>query len=126
MKHICQRFFDNIDNLNCATDEFIRRLNKVIKDTFKKIRIKDKPNKEIEELFEKRKLLRNKKDDSSKIMLEDIEVKLAEKCAETNFNKIKEEISKIDVDEGGFNSGSLWKLKKKDKSKMQGSSNSHV
>ena len=45
--------FDNIDNLNCATDEFIRRLNKVIKDTFKKIRIKDKPNKEIEELFER-------------------------------------------------------------------------
>ena len=92
--------FDNIDNLNCATDEFIRRLNKVIKDTFKKIRIKDKPNKEIEELFEKRKLLRNKKDNISKIMLEDVEVKLAEKCAETNFNKIKAEISKIDVDEG--------------------------
>ena len=46
-------------------------------------------------------------------MLEDVEVKLAEKCAETNFDKIKEEISKIDVDEGGFNSGSLWKLKKK-------------
>ena len=33
--------------------------------------------------------------------------------AESNYNKIKEETSKIKVDEGGINSGSLWRLKKR-------------
>ena len=105
--------FDTNDDLNCATDEFINRLNKIIKRTFRKIRITEKPNKEIEELFEKRRLLSNKIDAKSQVELEVVEAKLAEKCAESNYNKIKNEISKIDVDEGGVHSGSLWKLKKK-------------
>ena len=34
-------------------------------------------------------------------------------CAQSNYEKIKEEIDNINCDEGGFNSGHLWKLKKK-------------
>ena len=45
--------------------------------------------------------------------LEEIEVLLVEKCAERNYNTIKDEIGNIKVDEGGMNSGSLWRLKKK-------------
>ena len=52
-------------------------------------------------------------DNESKMKLEEIEMKLNEKYADSNYNKIKEETSKIKVDEGGINSGSLWKLKKK-------------
>ena len=52
-------------------------------------------------------------DYNSKKELEEVEDILDERYAEHNYNKIKEEISKIKVDEGGINSGSLWKLKKK-------------
>ena len=34
-------------------------------------------------------------------------------CAESNYQKIKEETDKIKADEGGIHSGSLWALKKK-------------
>ena len=57
--------------------------------------------------------MRNREDENSKLELEEIEQKLDEKCAEANYNKIKDEISKIKVDEGGIHSGNLWKLKKK-------------
>ena len=58
-------------------------------------------------------MLKNKTDDKSKSELEEIEIKLTEKCAENNYNKIKEEISNIKVEEGGLHSGNLWRLKKK-------------
>ena len=38
---------------------------------------------------------------------------MAERCAENNYEKIKEEIANIKCDEGGINSGHLWKLNKK-------------
>ena len=49
----------------------------------------------------------------SRMALEEIEIKLADKCAERNYSLIKEEISNIEVEEGGVHSGSLWRLKKK-------------
>ena len=67
----------------------------------------------MEALFEKRKILRSKSDEASKADLEEVERKLDEKCAESNYKKIKEEIANIKVDEAGINSGSLWRLKKK-------------
>ena len=42
------------------TNEFIKRLNKVIKKSFVKIRITDKKDKDLEALFERRKILRSK------------------------------------------------------------------
>ena len=73
----------------------------------------DKRDREVEELMEKRKALKNKSDDKSKGELDEIETKLNEKCAEKNYQTIMEEISNIKVEEGGIHSGSLWKLKKK-------------
>ena len=105
--------FDTSDNLHDKTEEFIKRLNKVIKSSFRKIRISDRPDKELENLLDRRKVLKNKTDYDSKKELEEVEKILDEKYAEHNYNKIKEEISKIKVDEGGIHSGSLWKLKKK-------------
>ena len=57
--------------------------------------------------------MRSKNDEKSRNDLKEVEEKLAEKCAETNYKKIKEEIANIDCEEGGINSGHLWKLKKK-------------
>ena len=45
--------------------------------------------------------------------LEDVENRLAEICTKDNYQKIIEEIGNIDCNEGGVNSGHLWKLKKK-------------
>ena len=49
----------------------------------------------------------------SRVEFEEVENKFAELCARQNYEKRKEEIDGIKCDEGGFNSGHLWKLKKK-------------
>ena len=77
------------------------------------IRIKDKLDNEENELYTKRKELKKKTDDKSRIELEIIEQKLAQRYATKNFNIIKEEVANIKVEEGGINSGNLWRLKKK-------------
>ena len=69
--------FDNDDDLNKCTNVFIKRLNQVIRKSFKKIRITDRPDKELEELYVKRKILRSKTDEKSKADLEDVEKKLS-------------------------------------------------
>ena len=49
----------------------------------------------------------------SKKELEEVEIELAEKYSDKMYNKIKEELAHIDSEDGVFNSGRLWKLKKK-------------
>ena len=104
---------DEDDDLETCTKKFIKALNQCIRKCFKKIRITDKPNQEIEDLFDQRRILRNKKDETSIKDLEAVENKLAEKCAKENYQKIMEEVELIDCDEGGVNSNHLWRLKKK-------------
>ena len=105
--------FDDVKDLNEATNSFFKKLEEYIQKCFKRIRIRDKSNREIEALFSKRKELRNKCDSYSRIELSKVETKLAELCAERNFKLICDEVSGIKCDEGGINSGKLWKLKKK-------------
>ena len=78
-----------------------------------KIRICDSQNKEIVDLFNRRRILRKKSDDDSKKELEKVENVLADKCAEENVQKIRKEIKGIDPEDGNIASGKLWKLKKK-------------
>ena len=105
--------FDNDQDLNSITKKFLKRLNGVIHNSFKKIKISERPNKALEELFEKRNLLRTKSDPESRDALEQVEEELASKCAEDNKEKIKEELSGMKCDEGGINPGKLWNLRKK-------------
>ena len=105
--------FNSSDSINTCTNRFIKRLNQCIKKCFKKIRVTEKPNKELDDLFNKRRILRSKNDVKSKEELQKVENKLAELCAESNYKKIKDEVDNIKCDEGGINSGQLWKLKKK-------------
>ena len=107
------------DDLNTCTRKFLRGLNNCIRKSFRKIRITDKPNKEIEDLFDKRRILRNKTDEKSRVELDNVESELAEKCAQKNYELIKGEIENIDCEEGGLNSGNLWKLKKKQSPKCR-------
>ena len=105
--------FDTEKDLDTATKLFMKKLDNIIKSSFKKIRVTEKSNKEIDELFNRRRELRGKTDEYSRAELERVETKLADLCAEVNYKKIKDEISNIKCEEGGINSGHLWKLKKK-------------
>ena len=104
--------FDQKNNLNSATKKFIKTLNGICHQSFKKIRIKNIQNKEISSLFNRRRVLRTKDDSWSKKELGSVEDELAEKCAKQNYIKIREEIRDINCDEGGFNVAKFWKLKK--------------
>ena len=104
--------FNDKEDINTCTKKFIKNLNSCIRICFRKVRITEKTNKEIENLFNRRRILRNKNDVKNKQELEKVESKLAELCAKYNYDKIKDEIDGINYDEGGFNSGHLWKLKK--------------
>ena len=96
--------FDTKDDLNMATKHFIKRLNGFIHEAFRKVRISDRKNSELDKLFERRRVLRRKNDQESKEELERVEEELANKCAEENYAKIMEEIKGIDCNEGGVHS----------------------
>ena len=101
------------EDINLCTQNFLYCLNSFIRRCFKKIRIVNKPMKDIDELFERRRKLRNKTDEKSNRELKEVEKRLADLCAKSNYEKIKEEVKNIKPDEGGLHSGKLWKLKKK-------------
>ena len=63
----------------------------------------------MEELFKKRQRLKAAKNEKSRIDLEEVE----DLCVQYNFEKISEEISSINFDEGGFNSSHVLRLMKK-------------
>ena len=74
----------------------------------------EKSDKILEALYSRRRLLRTKTDKTSEQELQKVEQELSDKYAEKMFSKIKEEVNGIENSEdGGFNSGKLWKLKKK-------------
>ena len=58
-------------------------------------------------------ILKSKTDDHSKKELDDLEELMADKMSENMFNIVKNEVEKIDSEEGGFHSGHLRKLKSK-------------
>ena len=90
--------FDTDKDLNSATKTFLKRLNDRIFQSFKKIKVTDKPNVELQELFNQRKILRSKDDDESKEKLKQVEEKQADICAEENRRKILDEISGIECE----------------------------
>ena len=101
-------------DINIATKKFIKRINGYLHKCFKKKKKKcEVKNKDISKLFDRRRILRSKTDDDSKIELGKVEAKLAEKCDKENYIKIKNELVGIESDEGGYNAGKFWKLKKK-------------
>ena len=105
--------FETNKSLAVQTKKFIKRLNGFIHEAFKKVKIVVKGDSMLERLYEKRRQLRNKSDDASKEELEIVEEELATKYSESMYNKIKNELKAVKGDEGGYNPGHLWKLKKK-------------
>ena len=96
------------------TKKLLKRIEGCKHQSFKKFKFKeDRENNTILKLFDRRRVIKNKDDEESKKELKQIEDELANRCAEENYKMIMDEIKDIECDEGGFNMGKLWKLKKK-------------
>ena len=107
------KIFDTDKNLNVQTKKFLKRLNGFVNQSFKKVKITNMPDVVLEKLYDKRRVLRSQTSEKSKAELAKVDAELAEKYSEKMYKHIKEEIEGIDSEDGGFNSGKLWKLKKK-------------
>ena len=100
--------------LEIVTKKLVKRIKGFIHSNFQKIKIIDKPNEALEKLYSKRRLLRIQTDDDSIQELEDVENELSEKYSEVMFKTIMKEVKGLDdCEDGGFNTGKLWKPKQK-------------
>ena len=75
--------------------------------------MKKKENSEYEKLYSKWKHAKNKTDANSKDEAKKLEKMLADKYSDSIYSKIKDEIEGINCEDGGRNSGHLWRLKNK-------------
>ena len=107
------KIFDTEKDLNIQTKKFLKRLNGFVNQSFKKVKITNKPDKVLESLYNKRRILRSQTSETSKLELAKVDEELADKYSEKMFKQIKDELEDKESKDGGFNSGKLWKLNKK-------------
>ena len=107
------KIFDTDKDLSVQTKKFIKRLEGFVKKCFRKIKIGTKTDKNIDLLFNERRILKCKTDTESKIKLEQIEQILAEKIGDSMYKQVEKEVEGIDGETGGNFSGKFWKLRKK-------------
>ena len=110
--------FKSKEDINTQTKKFMKKLNGVIHQCFKKVKVKPAHNKEKYALFNRQEELQSKKDKASQLKLKEVQNELADKMAEDMYKIVKEEVDKVDSEAGGFNSGLLWKLKSKLRPKL--------
>ena len=104
--------FSGNEGLNSQTELFLQRIDKICRKVFRTIKITNKREKDHESLYNQWNLLRHKSDKKSIEDCKELENELASKYSSQYIGKIENETSKIDAETGGFNSGSMWKLKK--------------
>ena len=104
---------DKEHDVEKGTKKFMKRLKGFITKHFKKVKVKEKVDKALEDLYKQKAELKSKKDTASKQKMEEIEAEMADKYAEDMVQKIREELKDINSEDGGWNSGHLWKLRKK-------------
>ena len=106
--------FTEDGNIEKQTKYFLKRLRYCMSKYFKKIRVSNnKKNKDLEELFSLRRILRTRKDEESFEKIREVETKLAIICAGDNAKIIQDACEGLSCEGGGVNAGKLWKLKKK-------------
>ena len=107
--------FDNKNkNIEVTSKQFLKRFGFCLSKCFRKVRIgKTKKNIELDNLFTKRRILRNKTDQNSYEELKRVEEKMADMCARDNYQIIQEACEGLACTEGGVNVGKVWSLKRK-------------
>ena len=84
-------FDDQNKCISTTSKRFNKRLNYCISKCFKEVRInKTHKNKALEDLFNRRRILRSKKDAESQTELQKVDQTLSELCSEENYKLIKE------------------------------------
>ena len=107
-------FLNKEKSVTVQTKQFIKRLNYVLSQCFRKIRVKQtKENKKMEDLLNKRRILRPKTDGKSIALLEETEEQMSQMCSEDNYKAIQEVCQGLTCEDGGMNVGKLWRIKKK-------------
>ena len=104
---------DENRDIEAVTNKFLKRFNGVLRKSFDKVKIKDRTNPKISNLFDRRAILRRKDDQISIEELQRVEEELAELCAEENVRSIKDELKEFTCDDSGIHPGKLWRLRKK-------------
>ena len=108
------KIIDTDKPLDIVTKKFLKRIKGFIHQCFKKVRLIEKEDQRLEELYNIRRLLRTKSDDASIVKLDEVEKELCEKYSEVMCDKIMGELKDMgDSEDGGYNSSKLWKLKNK-------------
>ena len=72
-----------------------------VQECFTKVKIEDKPNTELDNLYNKRTVLRTKSDDKSLSELEKVENELSEKYSESMYKTIMGEVKGFEDSEDG-------------------------
>ena len=111
------KIFETNKSVGKQAKQFMRRLNGMLHQCFKKIKITENAVKKEDVLYRKQKELKSQTDPESKKKLAEVEEELVNLKSNDLFNIVKDEIVRIDCETGGFNSGHLWKMKAKLKSK---------
>ena len=86
------KIFDTEKELDVPTKKFLKRLKGYLNESFKKVKISNKPDKTLNNLFDKRRILRSQKSPASKAELEIVDNELAQKYSEKMYHNIKDEI----------------------------------
>ena len=108
-------FGENSD-INESANKFMKNLNKIFHQSFRKVRKTKKPKKEeskVDKLMNERRRLRKSTDPKEKRRLNEVEEELAVLCAEKNFKTIENEVKNTNSEDGGLNAGKLWQMKRK-------------
>ena len=89
------KLIDSDKSIHLVTKKFLKRLQGFVHQCFKKIRIVEKEDKKLTEMYNLRRLLRTKSDEDSLKKLDELEDKLSEEYSERMFTKIMGEIKAI-------------------------------
>ena len=92
------KIFDTNKSLEVKTKKFLKRLNGFIQDSFKKVKISEKYDHKLEELYDKRRYLRTKDDGESNLELEAVE--LAERYSDKMSKTIEDELKAVKGEDG--------------------------
>ena len=104
--------FDSKDNINLLTQRFLKKLDGCIKNCFRKVRVSNNKPSEEEQLYNKMRKLKGKKDEQS---LKDINevIEAIAALADNKYNKVVKELETMRPEGRKINSQKFWKLKKK-------------
>ena len=80
-------FIDETRDIESVTKKFLKNLDGCFQQSFKKVRVDHKEKNKLNDLFNKRRILRTKHDEESKKELNRVEEELSEQCAEENYKK---------------------------------------